>query len=165
MCFSLFVDGIGYDNWIWCSSGWWRNEWIRSSFKSFMFLHTWCVCFVEERIHKERYLDPEKWSFEFLFWVWKMGDTRVDLEVTKVEEEFHHYWNEETQVIDLFGLEQLGEDLGIDMEVCIDLKLGYGVYRAMWQFWFWRIWWIRQECIKSQGRSGWDYILRYRMDF
>ena len=63
-----------------------------------------------------------------------MGDTRVDLEVTKVEEEFHHYWNEETQVIDLFGLEQLGEDLGIDMEVCDDLKLGYGVYRAMWQF-------------------------------
>lgn len=55
-----------------------------------------------------------------------MGDTRVDLEETTVEKEFHHYWNEETQVIDLFGLERLGEDLGIDMEVCIDLKLGYG---------------------------------------
>lgn len=63
-----------------------------------------------------------------------MGDTRVDLEVTKVEKEFHHYWNEETQVIDLFGLERLGEDLGIDMEVCDDPKLGYDVYRAMQQF-------------------------------
>ena len=61
-----------------------------------------------------------------------MGTTRVDLEETKVEKEFHRYWNEETQVIDLFGLEQLGEDLGIDMEVCANLELGYGVCRAMW---------------------------------